>query len=166
MNRLYEGMFLLDANETAKRWNEMETQINSLLGRIGGEIQYAERWPTQKLAYEVKGVRKGTYYLTYFTAPPEKVAELRRDAELSEDILRLMVIQEEWLEQEMNNRKEAASRRGDEPEAPAEEAAPPAASAEPEPAPAPAESTEAPADPAPSAEEASADAGAEEAKAE
>ena len=30
---------------------------------------YSERWPDRKLAYEVKGCRKGTYFLPYFTAP-------------------------------------------------------------------------------------------------
>ena len=111
MNRLYEGMFLLDANETAKRWSELESHIGTLLNRNEGQIQYAERWPTQKLAYDVKGVRKGTYYLTYFTAPPDKIADLRRDAELSEHILRLLVIQEDWLEQEMTRRREASALR-------------------------------------------------------
>ena len=111
MNRLYEGMFLLDANETAKRWSELESHIGTLLNRNEGEIQYAERWPTQKLAYDVKGVRKGTYYLTYFTAPPEKIADLRRDAELSEHIMRLLVIQEDWLHEEMTRRRDVSALR-------------------------------------------------------
>lgn len=108
---LYEGMFLFDANETARDWAALESHIDTLLTKHSAEVQYAERWPDQRLAYEVKGVKKGTYYLTYFRAPGDSIAPLRRDAELSERILRLLVIREDWLEEEMGNRREAAATR-------------------------------------------------------
>ncbi len=173
MNRLYEGMFLLDANETAKRWSELETQIHGMVERIDGKIEYAERWPAQKLAYEVKGCRKGTYYLTYFNAPTAKIDELRRGVELSEDILRLLVIQEEWLEEEMQRRREAAASRpeprAETPAAPAEATEAKAADSKEEGAPQ-AETATPAAEAAPSAEASEASApeavsGAEEAEA-
>ncbi len=120
VERLYEGMFLLDANETAKDWSELESHVKTLLSKNQARLEYGERWPDQKLAYEIKGVRKGTYYLTYFRAATERIADLRRDVELSEHILRLLVVQEEFLEEEMERRREAAARRSTpQPETPA-----------------------------------------------
>lgn len=113
--RLYEGMFLLDANETARDWSALENHIQQLLTKHQAHVEYSERWPDQRLAYDVKGVRKGTYYLTYFRAPPETISDLRRDVELSEQILRFLVIREDWLEAEMQRRQEAAARRAQQP---------------------------------------------------
>ncbi|MFN0057264.1 MAG: 30S ribosomal protein S6 [Planctomycetota bacterium] len=112
--RLYEGMFLFDANESSKRWSDLESHVGSLLQKHSAKLEYTERWPDQRLAYEVGGARKGTYYLTYFSAPPERVKDIRRDAELSEDILRLLIISEPGLEQEMKDRRESSERRGGE----------------------------------------------------
>ncbi|MGE3165268.1 MAG: 30S ribosomal protein S6 [Planctomycetota bacterium] len=120
--RLYEGLFLLDANETARDWPAMESHLKGLLTKHQASIEYAERWPDQRLAYDVKGCRKGTYYLTYFRADTQSLAQLRRDSELSERILRCLFVHEDWLETEMNKRKEAAHRRSSAPQgAPAPE---------------------------------------------
>ena len=109
--RLYEGMFLLDASESAKNWSELESHVGTLLSKNQARLEYGERWPDQKLAYPVKGIRKGTYYLTYFRAATTSIDELRRDAELSEHVLRLLVVQEEFIEDEMKRRRDAAARR-------------------------------------------------------
>ena len=136
VEKLYEGLFLVDANEAARSWSEVEGMINGLLGKYEAKVEYTERWPDKKLAYPVKGVTKGTYYLAYFMAPTSNINELRRDAELNEKILRLLVIREEWTREEMEKRREAANER--------------AARAEAEPTPAPA--PEAPSTDAPAAE--------------
>ncbi len=126
--RLYEGMFLFDANESARRWTELETRVESILSKNDAKLKYTERWPDQRLAYEIKGARKGTYYLTYFTAPPGNVQQIRRDSELTEDILRVLVLHEEGLDQEMEQRRQmAVTRKEDEARRAAERAAAPVA---------------------------------------
>lgn len=154
--RLYEGMFLLDSNEAAKGWSDLESHVTGMVEKHSGKLQHSERWPDQRLATEIKGVKKGTYFLTYFTAPTDQIAGLRRDVELSDRILRFLVIQEDFLEEEMQRRKDQARRRAEQPapaptpppaakEAPAEEApaaeAPAAEAAPAEEAPAAAEET-------------------------
>ena len=119
MEKLYEGLFLLDANEAAKSWSDLENHIDHLLGKIDAKVEYSERWSDKRLAYPVRGVAKGTYFLTYFRAPTDKVHELRRDAQISERILRLMVTREDWTQEEMNRRRDAAAQ--------ARDASPPAA---------------------------------------
>lgn len=121
--RLYEGMFLFDANQTVRRWAELEDRVHQIFQKNEASLQYSERWPDQRLAYEINGCRKGTHFLTYFKADPSRIAQIRRDTELSEDILRVLILHEEGLEQEMDSRRKAAERRASDP-APAPAAAP------------------------------------------
>lgn len=115
--RLYEGMFLLDANEASKGWSDLESHITGLLGKNHARLEYSERWPDQRLATEVDGVKKGTYFLTYFRAPTDRIASLRRDVELSDRILRFLVVQEDFLDEEMARRREQSKRRSEQPAA-------------------------------------------------
>ena len=80
--QLYEGMFLLDSKLVSKDWASLEKHILDLLKRHGAETLYSERWPERRLAYEVKGCKKGTYFLTYFNATGTAIPELHRDIEL------------------------------------------------------------------------------------
>ncbi len=177
--KLYEGLFLFDANLAAKDWPGLEKHIGDLLTKNEAEMVYSERWPDRKLAYEVKGCRKGTYFLTYFNAPGPAITALHRDVQLSERILRLMVLQNEYIEEVLETHKtrqaereaareeKAAADAAASDKAPevasteASEAAPEAETTEAVDAPEPSEATEAPAAEAPS-EEAEAEAPAAE----
>ncbi|MGQ9590006.1 MAG: 30S ribosomal protein S6 [Planctomycetota bacterium] len=102
--RLYEGMFLFDANLASRDWPGLENHVQDLLAKHDAELVYSERWPDRKLAYEIRGCKKGTYYLTYFRAPPGAIPGLRRDSELSERILRLLVLYDEELPNDCEKR--------------------------------------------------------------
>ena len=109
--RLYEGLFLVDASEASQGWTDLESSIRGIIDQHGGDIEHAEKWPEQRLAYEVNGAKRGVYFLTYFRSDPQSVAPIRTDAQLSEKIMRLLIIQEPFLEEEMAKRKELAKRR-------------------------------------------------------
>jgi ribosomal protein S6 len=81
--------------------------VTDLVTRHGGEILYTERWPDRKLAYEIKGRKKGTYFLTYFRAAGEAISGVRRDAQLSDRILRVLIVKNERALAEIEGRKEA-----------------------------------------------------------
>jgi len=103
-SKLYEGMFLLDSNLAGRDWPGLETHVNDLLAKNGATVVYAERWPDRKLAYEIKTCKKGTYYLVYFNAPPQAITGLARDCELSERILRILVLYDKELVEDCNKR--------------------------------------------------------------
>jgi ribosomal protein S6 len=98
-------MFLLDSGLASKDWVGLEKHILEILTKYGAETVYSEKWPDRRLAYEVRGCKKGTYYLTYFNAPRGSITEIRRDVQLSERILRALFIQEEGIEDEMVGRR-------------------------------------------------------------
>lgn len=97
--RRYEGMFLFD-NTTTHQWSEMEAEVRRLCDRIQADLQVCVKFDERKLAYEIKGRKRGTYVLTYFSADPARITDLERDAELSEVILRLLVLRAEHLSEE------------------------------------------------------------------
>ena len=109
--KLYEGLFLFDANLATKDWPGLEKHAEDLLKKHEAELVYSERWPDRKLAYEVKGCRKGTYFLTYFKAPGTTIPGLHRDVQLSERVLRLMVLQNEYIEEVLEKHQERQAER-------------------------------------------------------
>jgi len=87
----YEGLFLFD-NSVAHEWPAVEQEVRRLCDRIGGELQVCLKFDERKLAFDIKGRKRGTYVLTYFDAAPERIVDLERDARLSEMILRTLVL--------------------------------------------------------------------------
>jgi small subunit ribosomal protein S6 len=87
----YEGMFLFDS-AALHQWSEMEAEVRRLCDRIQANLQVCVNFDERKLAYEIKGRKRGTYVLTYFDADPSRIGELERDVQLSEVILRVLVL--------------------------------------------------------------------------
>jgi small subunit ribosomal protein S6 len=96
----YEGMFLFDSS-AARDWSAIEHEVRRLCGRIGATLLVCVKFDERKLAYEVRRRKRGTYVLCYFDAPPERIRELERDAQLSELILRLLVLRRDLSEERL-----------------------------------------------------------------
>jgi ribosomal protein S6 len=90
-------MFLFDSNLAGKDWPGLERHVQDVLEKNSAEMVYSERWPDRKLCYEIKGAKKGTYLLTYFRAPPQAIQGISREVELSERILRILVLYDAGL---------------------------------------------------------------------
>lgn len=95
----YEGMFLFD-NTNVHQWSEMEAEVRRLCDRIGAELLVCVKFDERKLAYDIKGRKRGTYVLTYFDADPVRIADLERDAGLSEVLLRTLVLRADHVSPE------------------------------------------------------------------
>ena len=90
--RDYEAMFLLDNTVASENFEAAAEKVDQILQKHGAEIVHKEKWDERKLAYEIKGHRRATYYLVYFRAPTSAIAEIDGDARLNEVILRNLVI--------------------------------------------------------------------------
>ncbi len=101
--RRYEGMFLFDS-AMVHEFAAMEAEVRRLLERIGAELIFCRKFDERKLAYEINHRKRGTYVLTHFNADPARIADLERDARLSEMILRLLVLRTEGLREEHQKR--------------------------------------------------------------
>ena len=84
----YEGMFLLDSNAFAEDGKALEKKLRGLLEKHGAEITQLEQWDERRLAYEIKGHKRGVYLLGYLCMPGENIDELRGDLALQEWYIR------------------------------------------------------------------------------
>lgn len=106
MLRKYEGMFLFDPTVTAE-WESVQAELGRLMDRAGAQMVASAKWDDCRLAYEIAGRKRGIYALAYFKAEASKIADLERDAQLSEAVLRCLIMRADHLtEEEM---KEAAA---------------------------------------------------------
>lgn len=92
--KLYEAMFVMDV-QTAPDNGAMDGEIRRILGRAEAEVVICRKWEDRRLAYEIDGRKRGSYWLTYFNCPPEKVVGIERDVQLSEKTLRVLVLRVE-----------------------------------------------------------------------
>lgn len=89
---VYEGMFILDSNRYARDAAGTVAQIPSTVEQLGGKILASRLWEERRLAYPIKGHRKGTYWLTYFNLDGDQLTTLNRQFQLNEGILRNLVL--------------------------------------------------------------------------
>jgi len=104
---LYEGMFLLDP-ALASDMEAAEAELNRLFERAGAELVGKRSWDERKLAYPIKKFRRGLYILTYFKADPEKIVGLERDVQLSDRVLRVLILNRETMTDEAVQKSLAA----------------------------------------------------------
>jgi len=98
--KLYEAMFLVDSAEATADWDGVNTIIRNILERAGAEIVSIRKWDDRKLAYDISGKSRGTYILCYFRADGGRIREIERDVQLSERIMRALILSAEHMSQE------------------------------------------------------------------
>ena len=89
---VYEGMFILDSNRFARDPEGVSGQIPKIIQEAGGEVLVSRLWEERRLAYPIKGHRKGTYWLTYFRLEGTALAGVRQRFQLSDSILRFLFV--------------------------------------------------------------------------
>lgn len=87
----YEAMFLV-SQAVAADLNGAVEHIKHILDRAGAKVIAFRKWDERRLAFEIDKQKRGTYFLTYFSCDPVKVALIERDCNLSEQILRSMCL--------------------------------------------------------------------------
>lgn len=87
----YEAMFLL-SQATAADLNSAVEHIKEILARGQAEIIAMRKWDERRLAFEVNGQKRGYYVLAYFSAPNDQLSHIERDCNLSEKIMRVLIL--------------------------------------------------------------------------
>ena len=89
---VYECMFLLDPNKVAGDVPTAAKQLHGFLERNNAEVLASRPWDERRLAYPIKGHKKGLYYLTYFRTEGKNLLNLERDLALNEMVLRYLIL--------------------------------------------------------------------------
>lgn len=100
VKKLYEGLFLVDSGEAAADWDGINKAIEKVLARGDVEIVSIKKWDERRLAYDINGKSRGTYILTYFRGDPAKIAAIERAVQLSEQIMRVLILRTDRMNKE------------------------------------------------------------------
>ena len=98
--KMYEGMFLIDSARAGADWDGINAAIRKILERAEAEILSIRKWDDRRLAYEIKHVGRGTYILAYFRADGQHIRGIEKAVQLSEKILRVLILSAEHLTDE------------------------------------------------------------------
>ncbi len=90
--QVYEGMYILDSNRFGRDSERLSTQLSESITKAGGEVLVSRLWEERRLAYPIKGHRKGTYWLTYFRLDSGKLSDLQRECQLNDGIIRQLFL--------------------------------------------------------------------------
>jgi small subunit ribosomal protein S6 len=95
----YEGLFLFPQAAVSDLQGAAD-HVRTLLTNNGAEILSLFKWDERRLAFEVRGNKRGLYLLAYFKTPGGRYADIERAFNLSEQILRTMIIRADHLTDE------------------------------------------------------------------
>ena len=91
MNK-YELTLVFDPNlEDEMRKTEFD-KIIDLLTKFGGSVDKIDEWGKRRLAYEIKKINEGFYYLVSFTGEPGTPREVEDRLRINEYLLRFLII--------------------------------------------------------------------------
>ena len=100
--RHYELLFILKPTLTEDEVKVKADFIKEIITKNGGEIASVVEMGTRKLAYKIDKYERGTYFVIYFKAPTQLIAELVRNWRITEEVIRFLPVKYE-------NKKEIAA---------------------------------------------------------
>lgn len=94
MNRKYEMVFILNPKLGEEGLVSTLEKIKKLV-ETNATIDSLEEWGSKRLAYEIDDQREGIYYLLHFSGDVNFPAELERVLNITEGVMRFLVIRKE-----------------------------------------------------------------------
>lgn len=113
---LYEHVFLARQDLAQAQVDALAETATKIIEDNGGKVVRTETWGLRNIAYRIAKNRKAHYVALDFEAPAPVVAELERQTQINEDVIRYMTIKVDEHEQgpsAMMRRGDRDKRRGD-----------------------------------------------------
>ena len=112
---LYEHVFLARQDLAQAQVDALAETATSIIESNGGKVVKTETWGLRNIAYRIQKNRKAHYVALDFEAPTPVVAELERQTQINEDVIRYMTVRVDEHEQgpsAMMRRNERDRERG------------------------------------------------------
>lgn len=90
--RDYELVVIIKPSVTEDELQAVVAKTSQYITDRGGSIAEVNQWGRKKLAYPIKEFTEGNYVRTQFSIDPQTTTELEANLELSEDVLRYLLV--------------------------------------------------------------------------
>jgi len=115
---LYEHVFLARQDLAQAQVDALAENATAIIEANQGKVTKVENWGLRSLAYKIAKNRKAHYVMLNIDAPAGVVAELERQTQINEDVIRYMTVRVDALEagpsvmMRKSERSERGERRG------------------------------------------------------
>ena len=106
---LYEHVFLARQDLAQAQVDALAENATKIVEDNGGKVVKTETWGLRSLAYRIAKNRKAHYVMLDLDAPAEAIAELERQSNINEDVIRFLTLKVD----EHEKGPSAMMRRGD-----------------------------------------------------
>ncbi len=114
---LYEHVFLARQDLAQAQVDALAEAATKIIEDNQGKVVKTETWGLRSLAYRIAKNRKAHYVMLEIDAPGSVIAELERQTQINEDVIRYMTVKVDELEQGpsamMRKQERDRERRGD-----------------------------------------------------
>jgi len=90
--RDYELVLILSPEAQEEKFDAVVDNVSRFITGKGGIISDVEQWGKKRLAYPIKHFEQGSYVLSRFKLKPTFSKELEANLQISEEILRHLLI--------------------------------------------------------------------------
>lgn len=91
-DRQYELVYILPPDSTEQQVAEVHEQVESVVGRLTGQIEKTDNWGRRKLAYEIGPHKEGVYVLEVINGSGELMKEIDRRLRVLDQVVRHMIV--------------------------------------------------------------------------
>ena len=96
---LYEHVFLARQDLAQAQVDALAETAKKIIDDNNGRVVKTENWGLRSLAYKIAKNRKAHYVMLEIDAPGDVVAELERQTQINEDVIRYMTVKVDALEE-------------------------------------------------------------------
>ncbi len=90
--RRYELMLVLRPDAPDDRTQAVIERATRHVVASGGQVVKVAPWGRRRLAYPIERYREGSYHILVFEAPADAIDELERGLNITEEVLRYLVV--------------------------------------------------------------------------
>ncbi len=91
----YELMYVVRPTVDEQSLATVNEKVEKFIAAGGGEMTRRDDWGKRRLAYPILKFTEGFYSVLQFNLPPTAVRDLERSLQLTEEILRFLVVRVE-----------------------------------------------------------------------
>ena len=110
---LYEHVFLARQDLAQAQVDALAENATKIIEDNGGKVVKTETWGLRNLAYRIAKNRKAHYVALDIDAPAPAIAELERQTNINEDVIRFLTIRVDELEKGPSAMMRRGERGGD-----------------------------------------------------